>query len=67
MYGRVHTLWQYDNRNLLRGLDYAGLAALFELLGVARHQRRRLFEQLQVIESAVLDIDKERISHGNPH
>jgi Phage related hypothetical protein (DUF1799) len=68
LYQRMNTLWRRDARGVLRGLDYSGIAALFDLAGISISRRKRLFERIQTIESAVLEVDGERRrNNGNAH
>lgn len=67
LYGRAHTLWRTDARGFLVGLDYAGLAALLRMAGVKRGCRGEVFEKLQTIERAVLDVVREKQADGHTH
>lgn len=42
------------------GLDYAALPAVFDVLGIAKKARKRVFDGIRVMESAVLNLWAER-------
>lgn len=42
------------------GLDYGAIDPVLRLHGVKKRERRDLFEALRIMESAVLDVMRER-------
>lgn len=59
LFAALQTQWQSGRDGRLCGLRYEALPAVWQALGIPRRRRPRLFADLRVMESAVIEALQE--------